>query len=79
MKKIILSFFALVLCNQTTYGQDVTIGNQIWQSTNLNVTTYSDGTPIPQVTDPTQWANLTTGAWCYYNNDSANGAVYGKL
>ena len=40
---------------------------------------YRDGTPIPQVTDPTAWANLTTGAWCYYNNDPANGAIYGKL
>jgi uncharacterized protein (TIGR02145 family) len=27
----------------------------------------------------TQWANLTTGAWCYYNNDPANGAIYGKI
>ena len=58
---------------------NVTIGTQIWSNTNLDVTTYRDGTPIPQVTDPTQWANLTTGAWCYYNNDSANGTVYGKL
>jgi uncharacterized protein (TIGR02145 family) len=58
---------------------NVTIGNQIWQSTNLDVTTYRDGTPIPQVTDPSAWANLTTGAWCYYNNDSANGAIYGKI
>ena len=57
----------------------VTIGTQIWSSTNLDVTTYRDGTPIPQVTDPTQWANLTTGAWCYYNNDPANGTIYGKL
>jgi uncharacterized protein (TIGR02145 family) len=46
---------------------------------NLNVSKYSDGTPIPQVQDPTQWDNLTTGAWCYYNNDPANGAIYGKL
>jgi uncharacterized protein (TIGR02145 family) len=58
---------------------NITIGTQIWSSTNLDVTSYRDGTPIPQVTDPTQWANLTTGAWCYYNNDSANGAIYGKL
>jgi uncharacterized protein (TIGR02145 family) len=57
----------------------ITIGTQIWSSTNLDVTTYRDGTPIPQVTDPTQWANLTTGAWCYYNNDPANGTIYGKL
>jgi uncharacterized protein (TIGR02145 family) len=58
---------------------NVTIGTQVWTNKNLDVTTYRDGTPIPQVTDPTQWANLTTGAWCYYNNDPANGAVYGKL
>jgi uncharacterized protein (TIGR02145 family) len=58
---------------------NVTIGTQIWSNTNLDVTTYRDGTPIPQVTDPTAWANLTTGAWCYYNNDTANGTVYGKL
>jgi uncharacterized protein (TIGR02145 family) len=31
------------------------------------------------VTDPTQWENLTTGAWCYYDNNPANGEVYGKL
>jgi uncharacterized protein (TIGR02145 family) len=58
---------------------NVTIGTQIWSTRNLDVTTYRDGTPIPQVTDPTQWQNLTTGAWCYYNNDPANGAIYGKL
>ena len=58
---------------------NVTIGTQIWSSTNLDVTTYRDGTPIPQVTDPTQWASLTTGAWCYYENNTANGTTYGKL
>jgi uncharacterized protein (TIGR02145 family) len=58
---------------------NVTIGTQIWSSTNLDVTTYRDGTPIPQVTDPTAWAGLTTGAWCYYNNTTANGITYGKL
>ena len=55
------------------------IGQQTWMQQNLNVSRYTDGTPIPQVTDPSQWASLTTGAWCYYNNDPANGAVYGKL
>ena len=57
----------------------VTICTQTWMLKNLDVTTYSDGTPIPQVTDPTAWASLTTGAWCYYNNDAANGTTYGKL
>lgn len=56
----------------------VTIGTQVWTNKNLDVTTYRNGDPIPEVTDPTQWKNLTTGAWCYYNNAS-NDAIYGKL
>ncbi len=56
----------------------VTIGNQVWTKTNLNVSTYRDGTPIPQV-PLSQWASFRRGAWCYYNNDPANGAIYGKL
>jgi uncharacterized protein (TIGR02145 family) len=57
----------------------VVIGDQTWTLKNLDVTTYADGTAIPQVTDPIEWAALTTGAWCYYNNDPANEAIYGKL
>lgn len=57
----------------------IKIGTQEWSTENLDVTQYSDGTEIPQVTDPTQWKNMTTGAWCYYNNDPANGVIYGKL
>ena len=58
---------------------DVTIGTQIWTSCNTSVSKYSDSTDIPEVTDPTAWAALTTGAWCYYSNNSSNGTVYGKL
>ncbi|MES2851131.1 MAG: fibrobacter succinogenes major paralogous domain-containing protein [Bacteroidota bacterium] len=50
-----------------------------WMPSNLDIVTYRNGDTIPQVTDSATWANLTTGAWCYYNNDSANGAIYGKL
>lgn len=57
----------------------VTIGTQIWTIYNLAVNTYSDGTVIPQVTDPAAWANLTTGAWCYYDNDPGNENAWGKL
>ncbi len=59
--------------------QYVTICNQTWTKSNLNVSKYSDGTSIPQVPDPTAWSNLTTGAWCYYNNSTANGITFGKL
>ncbi len=59
--------------------ETVTIGTQVWMLKNLDVTTYRNGDPIPQVTDATKWANLTTGAWCYYNNDPTMDTVYGKL
>ena len=29
--------------------------------------------------DANAWANLRTGAWCYYENNTANGSSYGKL
>lgn len=57
----------------------VTIGTQEWTSENLNVEHYRNGDLIPQVQNKNEWLNLTTGAWCYYNNDSANGKTYGKL
>jgi uncharacterized protein (TIGR02145 family) len=58
----------------------VFIGSQEWMSKNLSVAIYSDGTLIPQVTDPNVWFSLTTGAWCWYNNDSVTyAATYGRL
>jgi uncharacterized protein (TIGR02145 family) len=57
----------------------VTIGTQKWMIVNLDIVTYRNGDTIPQVTDTKTWAGLTTGAWCYYNNDAAIGAKYGKL
>lgn len=60
-------------------ASEVQIGTQIWMTKNLNVSRYRNGDPIPQVANSTQWANLTTGAWCYYNNDPGNGPIYGKL
>jgi uncharacterized protein (TIGR02145 family) len=63
----------------TTTSASIKIGTQTWTDQNLDVATYSDGTLIPKVTDKTEWANLTTGAWCYLNNTTANGTTYGKL
>lgn len=57
----------------------IVIGTQQWMSENLDIAFYRNGDPIPQVSDATAWANLTTGAWCYYNNDSTKGGTYGKL
>jgi uncharacterized protein (TIGR02145 family) len=59
--------------------ETVLIGNQEWTTKNLNVSKYRNGDIIPEVKDPKKWANLKTGAWCYYDNDPKNGEIYGKL
>ncbi|MBA7527477.1 hypothetical protein ES705_19653 [subsurface metagenome] len=48
---------------------------------NLKTTKYNDGTAIPLVTNSTEWDNLTTPGYCWYNNDEASykntyGALY---
>jgi uncharacterized protein (TIGR02145 family) len=60
------------------------IGTQTWRHWNLDVSTYRNGDSIPNVTNPAVWDTLTTGAWCYYDNDpgnngEGNGMLYGKL
>jgi len=43
---------------------------------NLNVTHYRNGDPIPFVKSKKKWRNLTTGAYCYYDNDPEKGVLY---
>ena len=58
---------------------EIKIGTQIWTTKNLDVSTYRNGDAIPQVQDEEEWKNLSTGAWCNYENEAANGTKYGKL
>jgi uncharacterized protein (TIGR02145 family) len=78
---LIFKFFVLtaILVSTIGYSQTVTIGSQVWTSTNLNVSTYRNGDLIPQVQDKEAWGNLTSGAWCYYENAPSKGKKYGKL
>ena len=58
----------------------VTIGTQVWFAGNLKTTKYNDGTEIPLITGKSEWDNLTTDAFCWYdNNASANKGTYGAL
>jgi uncharacterized protein (TIGR02145 family) len=91
MKKTILLFAVLAFCGTKGNSQTVTdidgnvyntiiIGTQIWMKENLKVTHYRNSIQIPNVTNATAWSSLTTGARCYYNNDSAtNNNIYGGL
>jgi len=85
MKKITFILLALTFAFSTCKKETpislptITIGNQNWISKNLDVDTYRNGDEIPQVQDANLWDKLTTGAWCYYDNNSTNGTTYGKL
>lgn len=59
--------------------QTFIIGDQEWMTENLKVTHYRNGDAIPNVTDNVQWANLQTGAYCFYDNDTNNCDTYGAL
>ena len=59
-----------------------TIGAQKWTDTNLDVSTFQDGTPISEISSSEQWtayADAGTPGWSYYAFDSSNASLYGKL
>lgn len=82
-KPYIIFWVGLFLILHSFYNTNaqntVKIGTQTWTNVNLDVSTYRNGEEIPQVQDPVSWSKLTTGAWCYYENQSENGTTYGKL
>ncbi len=74
--------------NHPNYNADansfksVKIGNQVWMSKNLNVSNFRNGDAIPQAKSKEEWEKTFytySPAWCYYENDSNNGAILGKL
>ena len=73
---------AVTEISTTLNGEEITLinlGSQQWVQTNLNVDTYRDGTPIPQFTGSnSEWDNITTGVWRYFEDDPAN-AYMGKI
>jgi len=54
-----------------------TIGTQVWMVDNLKTTHYRDGSSIENFTG--DWYSITSGAYCDYNDDPSNSAVYGRL
>ncbi|MEI7828819.1 MAG: fibrobacter succinogenes major paralogous domain-containing protein [Prolixibacteraceae bacterium] len=92
-----ITLLVISSCNKTTstspfqYGSvsdfegnaynTIQIGSQTWMAENLRSVKLSDGSSIAKVTDQTTWSNLTTPAYCFYDNDSVSakynfGALY---
>ncbi len=89
MSLLILIVSSMTLLAQTVTDIDgnvyhtVTIGTQVWMVENLKTTKYRNGDVIKNITDNTawygSWYGSNAGAWCYYDNNSYNGTIYGKL
>jgi uncharacterized protein (TIGR02145 family) len=72
-------------CNPTTTTTTTSNPNcddACWSTINFSGTTFTNGDLIPQALNATDWENASiaeTPVWAYYNYDSANGPIYGKL
>jgi hypothetical protein len=83
MKNLFTLLLVVIIGTGTaTFSQTVTIGTQEWMTKNLDVSTFRNGDPIPEAKTNEEWkkaGEVGQPAWCYYDNDPANGANYGKL
>jgi uncharacterized protein (TIGR02145 family) len=58
---------------------EVTIGNQVWTSKNLDVSKFKNGEEIPEAQTEGQWkafSDANEAAWCYYENKTEYGKLY---
>ena len=71
----VLSFILQDNTKKNENAQYVEIGNQIWASTNLDVSHFRNGDLIPEAKSEEDWINAARNgqpAWCYYNNDAVS-------
>lgn len=60
----------------------IKIGTQTWAAKNLDVSSFRNGDAIPEAKTDAEWTAAGEDgkpAYCYYENDPAYGAKYGKL
>jgi uncharacterized protein (TIGR02145 family) len=71
--------YGTVTDNDGNSCKTVVIGSQTWMAEDLNSHTYQNGDEISFVPEQTDWKNLTTGAFCFYetgNKTNLTGTLY---
>jgi len=74
--------FKVIAARAVAPHKSVSIGNQVWSSENLNTAYFTNGDKITEAKTNEEWKAMGEqgkAAWCYYNNDPANGDKYGRL
>ena len=82
MKNPLILLFLVIFSASNSFTQSVTIGTQVWTTKNLDVATFRNGDAIQQAKTDEEWKAAGENkqpAWCYYENNTANGTKYGKL
>jgi uncharacterized protein (TIGR02145 family) len=78
-KTITFNFIACTDADNNNYPI-VQIGSQVWMAENLKTTRFNDGNKIDLVTANILWNNLTSPAYCWYdNNEAAYKSDYGAI
>ena len=70
------------ISGENSFIGSIRIGNQEWQTKNLDVDRFRNGALIPQAKTNEEWNSAGKKGkpvWCYYNNDPENAMIYGKL
>lgn len=73
-----------VVCNlhPVIAQSSVKIGSQVWMASNLRVTHFRNGDPIPEIKSAKEWTETYKKglpARCSYENDNENGITGGSL
>lgn len=92
--KLVIIIILLVFITDTVQAQknlsktkslsfkSATVGDITYMTQNLNVSTFRDGSPIPEAKNSEEWMNYLQKkkpAFCYFNYNSKNDKKYGKL
>jgi len=79
---IVLPFVQCICLAQSDTTKEVLIGKDIWMTENLNVDRFRNGDLIKEAKTTDEWLRAAENkrpAWCYYNNDSTKGSMYGRM
>lgn len=57
----------------------VKIGEQWWMAENLRTASFKNGEAINHITSAEEWSLDSTGAWCFFDNDTAKQNTFGNL
>jgi uncharacterized protein (TIGR02145 family) len=71
--------YGLLIDQEGNIYKTIIINSQEWMAENLRTSTFNNGSIIPNIIENMSWANATTPAWCYNNNNVAENCPHGKL